>query len=99
MIFAGTDSLTADKTVYAKWNVATYTVTYQRNYAGGGIYTSQNGILAGYTLVKPADPGRMGWIFIGLYENVACMILWDFNSDAVRAEAAAILERLIEKIM
>ncbi|MFD2330820.1 InlB B-repeat-containing protein [Cohnella sp. GCM10020058] len=69
--------ITADTTLYAKWTINTYTVSFNSN--GGSAVDSQpvnhNG-----TATKPADPTRSGYAFGGWYGDSGLTTLFDFAS-------------------
>lgn len=56
------DAITADTTLYAKWDVATYTVTF-RDWDGSVLKTQT--VNHGGAATAPADPSRAGWTFLG----------------------------------
>ena len=68
----GTFTISANTTLYAKWNINSYTLTWNVN--GGnaltGTYTSGN-VNYGAAITKPADPTRTGYTFAGWSTEVA----------------------------
>ncbi len=85
-----TITILGDVTLTAVWMEApanvTYTVTYNNNYAGGGMYTSQTGIIPGSTLTPPSAPSRSGYTFMGWYKDTACVDAWKFDINVVSAD-------------
>ncbi|MEN6312746.1 MAG: InlB B-repeat-containing protein, partial [Clostridiaceae bacterium] len=81
-------TISGDVTLNAVWTavLATYTVIYSNNYAGGGTYTTQSDVSSGSTLTAPSEPSRIGYSFIGWYKDAACINLWNFNFDTVKAD-------------
>ena len=81
-------TITGNVTLSAVWTavLATYTVTYNNNYTGGGTYATQTSIASGAILTKPSDPGCSGYSFIGWYKDAACVNLWKFSIDTVKAD-------------
>ena len=72
--------ITANITLYAKWNatsVTTYTVTFNSN---GGTEVSNQNVVAGEQAVAPADPTREGYNFAGWYSDSALTELFSFGT-------------------
>jgi uncharacterized repeat protein (TIGR02543 family) len=61
-----TDKVTAYTTLYAKWTINTYTVTFNSN--GGPAIASQS-IVYSNKVGKPADPTKAGYKFGGWYTD------------------------------
>ena len=61
-------NISSNLTFYAKWNINSYTVTFNSN--GGSAVTAitQN---YGTSITKPTDPTRTGYTFGGWYSNAA----------------------------
>ncbi|SDB85722.1 InlB B-repeat-containing protein, partial [Williamwhitmania taraxaci] len=76
------DKVTANTTLYAKWNINSYTVTF--NSQGGDIIANIN---ANYntTITIPVAPTRMGYTFNGWYKETACTNAWNFATDKITA--------------
>jgi len=55
-------------TIYARWTVIQYTITWNANGGSGGGTTTQN---AGSTHTAPAAPTRSGYTFNGWYDTVS----------------------------
>ncbi|GHV72368.1 hypothetical protein AGMMS49928_29100 [Spirochaetia bacterium] len=60
------DTVTANTTLYAKWTINTYTVTY--NTQGGSTVTAQE-VNANSQLNKPSDPTKEGFVFDNWYTD------------------------------
>jgi uncharacterized repeat protein (TIGR02543 family) len=75
-----TDMVIAATTLYAKWTICSYTVTF--NSQGGSTVSSIN---ASYntTIVVPTAPTRPGYTFGGWYKESACTNAWSFTADVV----------------
>ena len=84
-----TVAVSGDFTMSAVWTAVPtiYTATYLYNYTGGNTYTTQPGISSGSTLIAPTIPNRTGYSFVGWYKDMACTNPWNFNGDAVKADA------------
>ncbi|MBQ6183143.1 MAG: InlB B-repeat-containing protein [Clostridia bacterium] len=68
--------ITGNITLYAKWTVAAYTVTFDAN--GHGTAPAAQTVEHGKTATMPADPTASGWTFKGWYKEVACTNAFDF---------------------
>jgi uncharacterized repeat protein (TIGR02543 family) len=75
-----TDVVTADITLYAKWALVSYTVTF---HAQGGSAVENQTIELGEKVTKPADPTRVNYDFVGWYKEETYANAWDFDTDAV----------------
>ncbi len=74
------DVVTQDITLYAKWTINQYTVTF--NSEGGSSVPSQT-VPYGGKVTKPADPTKTGYTFAGWYKDEAYTTQWDFDNDVV----------------
>lgn len=77
------DTVKSDVTLYAKWTVKTYTVTFDSQ---GGSAVDSATVEYGSTVNKPTDPTRTDYAFVGWYEEAACTNEWDFENDTVTAD-------------
>ena len=77
------DLITAAATIYAKWTIISYTVTFDSGTDGSAV-TSQS-IDYNTVATLPTDPTRTGYTFDAWYSDVDCTILWIFASDVVTA--------------
>ena len=75
-------AVTSDTTLYAKWTLNTYTVTFDAN--GGSAVASQT-IDSGGTVTKPADPTKDHYTFGGWYTDSDLTSAFDFTA-AVTAD-------------
>ncbi|MFB7139777.1 InlB B-repeat-containing protein [Gottfriedia sp. NPDC056225] len=75
-------TLTGNITLYAKWNISTYTVKFNSN--GGSSVTSKTAIYNG-TISQPKSPTRKGYVFLGWYKDAAGKVAWNFAKDRVTA--------------
>ena len=75
-----TDMVNGDMTLYAKWTINQYTVTFNSN--GGSAVEI---VLAEYdSLIEaPATPAKPGNSFIDWYKEANLTIKWDFATDRV----------------
>ncbi|MBP7222207.1 MAG: InlB B-repeat-containing protein [Sedimentibacter sp.] len=71
---------TGTVTLYAKWTINTYTVTF--NSQGGSAVSS---VSTNYstTIAAPTAPTRTGYTFGGWYKEAACTNVWNFTTNAV----------------
>ena len=69
--------ITGDITLYAKWTVKTYTVTFNAN--GHGTAPSAQTVDHGSKAAKPADPTADQWVFGGWFTDSACTKAYDFS--------------------
>ena len=76
-------AVNADITLYAKWTVITYTVTFNAN--GQGTAPEAQTVNYGATANKPADLVAAGYVFGGWYTDAACTVAYDFTA-AVTAD-------------
>ncbi|PFH85774.1 InlB B-repeat-containing protein [Bacillus sp. AFS088145] len=73
-------TLTSNITLYAKWNINTYTVTF--NTSSGSTVASKTAIYNA-TISQPAAPTKKGFVFIGWYKDGAGKVAWNFATDRV----------------
>lgn len=67
--------ITANTTVYAKWNVVKYTVTFEAN---GGSAVAEATVESGNAVVKPEDPVKDGFVFKGWFADSELTTVYDF---------------------
>lgn len=70
--------ITGNITLYAKWTVAAYTVTFDAN--GHGTAPAAQTVEHGKTATKPANPTASGWTFKGWYKEAACTNAYEFST-------------------
>ncbi|MDE7213346.1 MAG: InlB B-repeat-containing protein, partial [Anaeroplasmataceae bacterium] len=69
------DVVTGNITLYAKWELSEYTVTF------GNTSLAQQIVPVGGKATKPnTDPVKANFTFAGWYEDAACTKAWDFNT-------------------
>jgi uncharacterized repeat protein (TIGR02543 family) len=75
--------ITGPTTVYAKWNINQYTVSFDAN--GGSAISSKQ---ANYnsTITEPAAPTKTGYTFSGWYKDVSLTNAWNFSTDKVTSD-------------
>jgi uncharacterized repeat protein (TIGR02543 family) len=76
------DTVTVDITLYAKWNVNQYTVTFNAN-GGTPAPTTPITVSHGQKITEPAVMGKAGNVFNGWYKEAAFVNRWNFTSDTV----------------
>ena len=72
-----------DITLYAKWKINTYTVTFDSQ---GGSTVAPMTVEYDNTITAPAPPARTGYTFQGWYKESSCTTAWDFDNDTVTAD-------------
>ncbi|MCL2884957.1 MAG: InlB B-repeat-containing protein, partial [Oscillospiraceae bacterium] len=75
------DPATAVMTLYAKWTVIRYAVTFDSR--GGSDVDPITGIPYGNTAAEPNDPMLNSHVFGGWFLDPELTIQWNFNSDTV----------------
>ncbi len=73
--FADGTQITADTTLYAKWTINEYTVTFNAN--GGSAVTEQK-VEYNATASEPFDPTKTGYTFAGWYADAELTTAFDF---------------------
>jgi uncharacterized repeat protein (TIGR02543 family) len=73
-----TKNVEGDFTLYAKWNINTYTVTFNLNYDGSTPVTAY--VNYGGKVAEPADPTRTGYTFIGWFTDTGATVSYSFDS-------------------
>jgi len=72
--------VTKDTTLYAKWQIKTYTVSF----AGEEINITPQAVNHGSTATQPATPERIGFDFVGWFtDNGTFLNQWNFASSIV----------------
>lgn len=75
-----TEVITADTTLYAKWKVNNYTVTYHTN---GGTAVASVSVIYNEKVTKPKATTKAGYTFMGWYKNATFTTEWNFTNDVV----------------
>ncbi|RJS60688.1 InlB B-repeat-containing protein [Bacillus sp. PK3_68] len=60
------DTITQDTTLYSKWDIQSYKVTFNVN---GGSAIASSSVVYNNKLEKPKDPKRPGYVFAGWYKD------------------------------
>ena len=74
-------AIKADTTVYAKWKINTYKVTFERN--GSTSTVSTQNINHGEKCSEPTEPTKTGYSFDGWYKDAEFHEKWNFAEDVV----------------
>lgn len=77
-----TDTVTADTTLFAKWDPA-YTVTFDTD---GGSEVEAQTIAPGGKVTKPADPTKGGSTFDDWYTDNTYATVFDFDTETVNSD-------------
>ncbi len=72
-------TVAANATLYARWTVNTFMVTF---YSNDLVYTVTSAN-SGTKIAAPADPVRTGYTFDGWYKDPSCTSKWDFDTDTI----------------
>ncbi|WP_461206826.1 InlB B-repeat-containing protein, partial [Clostridium sp. DL1XJH146] len=72
--------VTKNTTVYAKWNVSSYAVTFD---VDGGSSVASESVVYNGKVTKPAEPTKTGYSFASWYANSTLTTAFDFNSVLV----------------
>ncbi len=75
------DTVVENLTLYAKWTVATYTVSFDTD--EGSAVGDITGVAHGTTIDEPVDPTKEGHTFDAWYKEDTLTTLWDFAVDTV----------------
>lgn len=82
--YFSSDTITADITLYASWTVDTWTVTFNSN---GGTLVDDQFVDFGDQVIKPSNPTREGFGFVGWYADEELTDEWQFNVDTMPDES------------
>ena len=69
--------VTGDITLYAKWNINSYKVSFESN---GGSSVAAQSVAYNTTASKPADPSKTGYTFADWFTDKDCTKAYDFSS-------------------
>lgn len=75
-----TDPVTANRTLYASWDPAQYTVVF---HTGSGSPVADATVVYGSTISEPTPPTRTGYVFGGWATTSGGSTLWDFSTGTV----------------
>ena len=78
-----TDVVTANITLYAKWQWHVFTVSFNSN---GGSAVLPKTVKIFENAVKPEDPTRSGFLFVSWYMDEELNYRWDFNRNTVSSD-------------
>lgn len=70
-------AITEDITLYAKWSINQYTVTFNSN--GGSSVSTQN-ITYNTVVAEPSEPTKTGYTFAGWYTDSSLTEVWSFTT-------------------
>jgi len=84
------DTVTKNITLYAKWGVTRFNVTFNAN--GGTPAPAAQVIATGGRIVEPLPMSRTGYGFGGWYKDEGCTQLWDFAADTVNEDTGLYAE-------
>ena len=82
--FDATTPITADITVYAKWNINTYTVSFETGEEVSSVAAQT--IEYQKNATKPTDPTRTGYDFVGWYTSDTYTTEFNFTGTAITAD-------------
>ena len=71
----GSDRITDNRTLYAKWTINTYAVAFN---SMGGTPVEAAAVQYGSTVIVPTAPTRDGFTFAGWYSDPGCRRAWNF---------------------
>ena len=71
-------------TLYAKWSIQSYVVSFAAN---GGSAVAPQSVVYDTLVTEPAAPTRDGHTFVGWFADAALTAAWDFAADPVPASA------------
>ncbi len=74
------DVVTEDITLYAKWQIANYTVSFDTD--GGSSVAAVAAVSQG-TIAAPEAPLKSGYVFAGWYKDSDFVDIWDFDNDII----------------
>ncbi len=85
-------------TVYARWeesnsNNTTFKVEFKTNTS---ISISTQNINAGGHVIRPNNPSKNGYIFLGWYSNSSMTRLWNFDTDVVNSDTTLYAKHVAE---
>ena len=83
--FKITDAITANITLFAKWEaIVVEETTYEVVFDGAEVAIQD--IKAGEKVTKPADPTKEGYVFDGWYKDSIFRTEWNFDTDTVNED-------------
>lgn len=83
ILFDFSQAITKDTTIYLKWNINSYTVTFDPD--GGSIVSGKNQVTVKYnSLIEAPVCSKVGAEFAGWYIDPDRTVLFDFANDKVK---------------
>jgi len=82
-VFPFTTPIMADTTLYAKWNINTYTVSFNSN---GGSAVADQAVNYNGTATLPAAPTKSGYTFAGWYSDSELATTFSFQTTPITAD-------------
>ncbi len=89
-----TDVVTADTTLYAKWEINKYEVSFDTD---DGSAVGNQTIEHNSKAVKPTDPTKTGYDFKGWFKDSTFTTEWNFDTDTVTADTVLYAKWEIQK--
>ncbi len=77
------DKVTKNTTLYAKWSINQYLVSYN---SVGGSKVKNTSAVYNSSIQAPAQPTRKNYTFLGWYKDSKYKVIWNFNKDKVIKE-------------
>ncbi len=74
------DTITSDTTLYAKWKINSYSVTFNSQ---GGTFVPSTITNYDTLIVAPKKPTRIGYTFVGWYKEPTYSNAWNFSLNRV----------------
>jgi len=75
------DTIASDITIYAKWTINSYTVTF--DVQEHGTAPAVQSVEYGGKVIQPEDPTATGYTFGGWFKEPSCTTAWNFGDDTV----------------
>jgi len=84
------NTVTANTTLYAKWTIKTYTITFTQKIPASPVSANLPGNLTvnhGAAAAKPSDPTLVGHIFSGWFIDEACTVAYNWATAVIANRA------------
>ncbi len=78
------DTIASDITIYAKWTINSYTVTFDMQ--EHGIAPAEQTVQYGGKVLEPEDPAETGYTFGGWFRESSCATAWNFDEDTIASD-------------
>lgn len=92
-VTAGTASATVKVVVYEPQELIEYTVSY--DVQGHGTAPANDRVKVGAVITPPQAPTEKGYVFEGWYQDAACTIPWNFDTNFVQKDTVLYAKWLI----